>query len=63
VDEVFASIKQNPTAGKPEEAGCRRLRVKGFPFAIVFREEALEIVVYAVRPDAREPGYWLVRAR
>ena len=28
VDEVFARIKQNPTAGKPEEAGCRRLRVK-----------------------------------
>jgi toxin ParE1/3/4 len=63
VDEVFARIKQNPTAGEPEEAGCRRLRVKGFPFAIVFRDEALEIVVYAVRPDAREPGYWLARTR
>ena len=63
VDEVFARIKQNPTAGKPEEAGCRRLRVKGFPFAIVFRDEALETVVYAVRPDAREPGYWLARTR
>ena len=63
VDEVFARIKQNPTAGKPAEAGCRRLRVKGFPFAIVFRDEALETVVYAVRPDAREPGYWLARTR
>jgi toxin ParE1/3/4 len=62
VDEVFVRIKKNPAAGKPEEAGCRRVRVKGFPFAIVFREEASEVVVYAVRPDAREPSYWLARA-
>lgn len=63
VDSVFAHIKQNPDAGKPEEAGCRRVRVNGFPFAIVFRAEASEVVVYAVRPDAREPGYWLARAQ
>lgn len=63
VDEMFTRIKQDPMAGKPEEAGCRRVRVKGFPFAIVFRDEATEVVVYAVRPDAREPGYWLARTR
>jgi toxin ParE1/3/4 len=63
VDEVFTQIKRNPEAGKPDEAGCRRLRVKGFPFAVVFRDEVSEVVVYAVRPDAREPGYWLARAR
>jgi len=51
--------------GKSDEAGCRRVRVKGFPFAIVFRDEVteIEIVVHAVRPDAREPGYWSARAR
>jgi hypothetical protein len=36
---------------------------QGFSFAIVFREESAEVVVYAVRPDAREPGYWLARVR
>ncbi len=63
VDEVFAPINQNPMMGKSDEAGCRPVRVKDFPFAIVFRDEATEVVVYAVRPDAREPGYWSARAR
>ena len=39
------------------------MRVAGFPFSIVYRVEQVEIVVYAVRPDAREPGYWFSRAR
>ncbi len=49
-------------AGKPDENSCRRMRINGFPFSVVYREEKAEIVVYAVRPDAREPGYWLSRA-
>lgn len=39
------------------------MRVVGFPFSTVYREEKTEIVVYAIRPDAREPGYWQPRAR
>ncbi len=62
VDEAFGRIKRSPGSGKPEEAGCRRIRVSGFPLSVVYREEEAEIVVYAVRPDAREPGYWLPRA-
>lgn len=61
VKAVFAQIKRNPGAGRPDEAGCRRVRVKGFPFAVVFREEASEVVVYVIRPDARKPGYWRSR--
>ncbi|MFT3821559.1 MAG: type II toxin-antitoxin system RelE/ParE family toxin [Rubrivivax sp.] len=63
VDDVFKRIRRNPRAGKPDEEACRRLRVDGFPFSVVFREETTEIVVYAIRPDAREPGYWLARTR
>jgi hypothetical protein len=39
------------------------MRIKGFPFSAVYREEPAEIVVYAIRPDAKEPGYWLTRTR
>lgn len=39
------------------------MRVKGFPFSVVYREETAAIVVFAIRPDAREPGYWLARAK
>lgn len=63
VDEAFGRARRTPKTGKPDEEGCRRLRVSGFPFSVVYREEKTEIVVYAVRSDAREPGYWLPRAR
>jgi plasmid stabilization system protein ParE len=63
VDEAFNRIKRAPKSGKPDEESCRRMRVTGFPFSLVYREETTEIVVYAVRPDARNPDYWLPRAR
>jgi hypothetical protein len=63
VDALLERIQRSPLAGVPDEAGTRRLRVKGFPFSIVFREEAADIIVYAIRPDARRPGYWLERMK
>ena len=62
-NNAFERIRQAPKIGGPDVAGCRRIRISGFPFSIMYREESTEIVIYAVRPDAREPGYWLVRAR
>jgi hypothetical protein len=61
VKSIFAQIKRNPLAGKPDEEGCRRLRITGFPFSVVFREEPNETVVYAIRPDKKQPGYWRAR--
>jgi len=63
VKSIFGQIRRNPAAGKPDEEGCRRLRVTGFHFSVVFREEASEVVVYAIRPDRRQPGYWHARTR
>ena len=63
VKSIFAQIRRNPQAGKPDEEGCRRLRVTGFSFSVVFREEPNEIVVYVIRPDQRQPGYWHSRVR
>ena len=63
VKTIFAQIRRNPQAGKPDDEGCRRLRVKGFAFAVVFREEQSEVVVYVIRPDSRRPGYWRSRVR
>lgn len=63
IKAVFAQIKRNPQAGRPDGEGCRRLRVQGFPFSVVFREEATELIVYAIRPDSRRPGYWHSRVR
>lgn len=61
VNSIFAQIKRNPDAGKADEEGCRRLRVTGFSFSVVFRQERSEVVVYAIRPDQKRPGYWYGR--
>ena len=63
VGEVFSRIRRTPEAGKPDEEDCRRFRVKGVPFSVVYREADSEIVVFAIRADAREPGYWLTRTK
>lgn len=39
----------------------RRLSLKRFPFAIYFRERDGIVVVAAVAPHRRRPGYWLGR--
>lgn len=63
VNGAFGRIARNPQAGRPEDDNCRRMRIEGFPFSAVYREEPSEIVIYAIRPDARKPGYWLARAK
>ena len=63
IDTAFKLVNCSPNRGKQDEEGCRRVRIAGFPFSVVYREEKTEIVVYAIRPDAREPGYWVPRAQ
>jgi plasmid stabilization system protein ParE len=61
VQTALDRIGRSPSTGKADEAGCRRMRLKGFPFSLVYREERDEVIIYAVRPDAKDPGYWLQR--
>jgi plasmid stabilization system protein ParE len=63
VKDNFERIRRNPQIGRPDDEGCRRLRVKGFSFSVVFREEPTEVVVYVIRPDSKRPGYWHERVR
>lgn len=63
VTAAFQLIQRFPGAGAPGPAGTRKTKVKGFPFTIVYREAAGEIVVFAIAPDRQQPGYWLPRAR
>ena len=63
IKSIFSQIRRNPKAGKPDEEGCRRFHVTGSSFSVVFREESIEVVVYAIRPDQRQPGYWHSRTR
>lgn len=61
VNESFTLISNFPRGGAPGPAGTRRTKVKGFPFTVVYRDTALEIIVFAIAPDQQQPGYWLPR--
>jgi len=37
------------------------MRVEGFPYTIIYREETDRIVVYTVAHGKRKPGYWISR--
>ncbi len=47
-----------PEMGSPFKFGTRRVFPKKFPFSIVYRIGPAEIIILAVAPDARKPGYW-----
>jgi hypothetical protein len=47
-----------PGAGSPWKYRTRRVFPKKFPFSIVYRVEEDAIVIFAVAPFRRKPGYW-----
>lgn len=60
-NEVEAATRiasEFPAMGAPFKYGTRRVFPKKFPFSVVYRIGASEIIVLAVAPDARKPGYW-----
>ena len=63
VNAALHLVRRFPTGGAPGPAGTRRTKVKGFPFTVFYRDEAVEIVVFAIAPDRRQTGYWAPRAR
>ena len=52
-----------PLAGSPASKNTRRVFLKGFPFALVYRPDADGVVVFAVAHHARRPGYWSSRVQ
>ncbi len=55
-----------PLTGVPGVAGTRgvkRLLLRRFPYAVIVRESAAEVVVVAFAHTARRPGYWRGRMK
>jgi plasmid stabilization system protein ParE len=61
VKAAAARAGRTPVAGAPQAHGTRCLRIKGFPFSLVYRDTPDEVLVVAAAPDSRKPGYWLAR--
>lgn len=61
ISEIEAATRiagEFPEMGAPFKRGTRRMFPKKFPFSIVYRIRPSELVILAVAPDARKPGYW-----
>jgi hypothetical protein len=61
VEVTEARVCEHPPWGQPFEAGTRKLRVKKFPFAVIYKEFPGYVMVFAVAHFSRKPGYWLDR--
>jgi len=61
VEACLQRAARHPSGGAPSPMGTRSVLVKGFPFSVVYRATTLELLVVAVAPHRRRPGYWLSR--
>jgi hypothetical protein len=58
VEEATARALAYPLTGTPASERTRRIFLKDFPFALVYRPDDMGLVVFAVAHHARRPGYW-----
>jgi toxin ParE1/3/4 len=59
--EVEAAVRvacSFPFIGSPYKYGTRRVYPKKFPFSVVYLVRSEEILVLAIAPFAKKPGYW-----
>jgi plasmid stabilization system protein ParE len=63
VEEATTRALAFPLTGSPASKSTRRVFVKDFPFAVVYRSDAEGIVVFAVAHHSRRPEYWQSRVQ
>jgi toxin ParE1/3/4 len=61
VERALAIAAEFPDMGSPHRYGARRVFPKRFPFSVVYLHRGDEILVLAIAPDDRKPGYWRSR--
>ena len=62
--EVAVSLAaRHPLGGAPSPNGTRSILVRGFPFSVVYRPSSQEVLVVAIAPHRKRPGYWLARVK
>nr|MDO8084986.1 type II toxin-antitoxin system RelE/ParE family toxin [Candidatus Sigynarchaeum springense]MDO8115505.1 type II toxin-antitoxin system RelE/ParE family toxin [Candidatus Sigynarchaeota archaeon] len=65
-EQVFSTIQRIlrfPLAWTKMTKGCRRCLTKRFPFGVIYSIKEDYILIIAVMPLSRKPGYWESRTR
>ena len=61
VEDATALALVYPLAGSLAQHRTRRVFLRDFPFALVYRSDEQGITIYALAHHARKPGYWRSR--
>lgn len=61
VEAAIERALRHPLGGAPLHKETRSILVKGFPFSVIYRASETELLVVALAPHRRRPGYWLGR--
>ncbi|MDG2305670.1 MAG: type II toxin-antitoxin system RelE/ParE family toxin [Candidatus Binatia bacterium] len=61
VRTAIERVAEFPDSGRPFGERLRRVIVRGFPYAVIYRAEGDDLVVIAVAHLRRRPGYWRLR--
>ena len=63
IDAAIAAIEHTPDAWTRYDHGTRHYLLRRYPFSVVYRVEAVRILIVAVAHGRRRPGYWEPRLR
>lgn len=61
VSEVLRTaeiLRDFPKIGTPIDPPFRSFQIRRFPYSLVYREDADELVVVAIAHNSRQPDYW-----
>lgn len=61
VQAAVSRAAAHPHGGAPSHKQTRSFLVKGFPFSVVYRVTARELLVIAIAPHRKRPNYWASR--
>lgn len=61
VEAAVARAASHPLGGAVSSKETRSVLVKGFPFSVVYRASAQQILVVAIAPHRKRPHYWASR--
>lgn len=62
MEHVLTLLEEFPTLGSSFDSAHRRLSLRRFPFALIYRLDPEDLSVIAVAHERRRPGYWRSRS-
>ena len=66
IDEVQTAVRDirtHPEIGSPLRGKVRKRVLHSFQYSVLYVDRPMEIIIVAVAPHKRRPGYWRKRLR